>query len=190
MFYIKIWYINQLEDFIFRSKDIFDASFKFYFDDKYTVEYGSFTGLEKYMSGGRRQVNAKDFILDPPIEVDEKKPHINIFVIDEDLYLPGFNFVFAVTNPALAKIIISLFRLSRDYNLLNFVDEYKVKERLFKELMHELGHFIGLEHCDNPLCVMSFSQTLKDLDNKIPYPCEDCLEKISQVLEKIRKIDP
>ena len=190
MFYIKVWYIDKIEEFIFRNKDIFDASFKFYFDDKYTVEYESFTGLERYISSDRRQVNAKDLLLDPPAEVNKDKPYINIFIIDEDLYLPGFNFVFAVTNPALAKIAISLFRLSRDYSLLNPVDEYKVKERLFKELMHELGHFVGLEHCGNPLCVMSFSQTLKDLDNKIPYPCESCLEKISQVLEKFRKMDP
>lgn len=190
MFYIKIWYMEEIEDFIFGGKEIFDAAFKFYFDEKYTVEYRSFTGVERYMPLERRQVNAKDFLLDPPVKLNEKKPEVNIFIIDKDLFLPGFNFVFAVTNPALARIVISIFRLSRDYSLLNYVDEYKVRERLFKELMHELGHFIGLEHCNNSLCVMSFSQTLKDLDNKIPYPCEVCIEKLSSLLERVKKIDP
>ncbi len=190
MFYVKIWYVPELEELVAGGKDIFEAALKFYFDEKYSVEYSVFTGLERYIPPERRQVNAKDFLLDPPVELNKKKPQVNIFLIDRDLFLPGFNYVFAVTNPALARIVISLFRLSRDYNLVNYVGEYKVKERLFKELMHELGHFIGLEHCDNLLCVMSFSRTLKELDNKVPYPCETCLERISSILNRIRRMDP
>ena len=190
MFYIKIWYVPELEDVVAGAKDIFDAALKFYFDEKYSVVYRVFSGVDRYIPPDRMQVNAKDFILDPPVELDKKKPQVNIFLVNKDLFIPGFNFIFAVTNPALARIVISLFRLSRDYSLINFVGEYKTKERLFKELMHELGHFIGLEHCDNSLCVMSFSHTLKDLDNKVPYPCEICLEKISSVLSKIKSMDP
>ena len=187
---MKIWYTAHLEDMIIRNKDLFDAAFKFYFDDKYTAEYSVFEGIEKYIPQGRNQVNAKDFLLDPPIELNSNPPKVNIFIVDKDLYIPGFNYVFAVTNPALARIIISVFRLSRTYSLTELTDESTLRERLFKELMHELGHLVGLEHCDNKLCVMSFSRNLKELDEKIAWPCEACLEKLSDLLDRIKKLDP
>lgn len=188
--FFKIWYTPDIEDLVSGSKDIIEASLKFYFDDKFEVEYSFFEGLEKYIPRTRNQVNAKNFILEPPIDLSGNPPRVNIFIIDKDLFVPGFNYVFAVTNPALARIMISLFRLSRDYSLINYVDMETLRERLFKELMHELGHMIGLEHCENSLCVMAFSRTLRDLDNKVPYPCETCLEKISGSLSRIRKADP
>jgi predicted Zn-dependent protease len=179
-----------LEDVIVGNKDIIEASLKFYFDDKFSVEYMSFEGLDKYIPTGRRQIDAKKFILDPPVEISRNPPKINIFLVDRDVFVPGFNYVFAVTNPPLSRILISLFRLSREYSLKNLVDRSRLRERLFKELMHELGHLIGLEHCENKLCVMSFSRNLKELDEKIGWPCEDCIEKMSGLIDRIRELDP
>ncbi len=181
MYSIRVWYIDGLRELVELNREVFNAAFKFYFDDSYKVSFREFGGLDKYADSSGR-VNAKKLILDPPIDEGDKDS-IDIFLVDKDIYLPGFSYVFAVTHPPLSRIVISLFRLLRKYSLVEFEEESVVKERLFKEIMHELGHLTGLEHCDNKLCVMSFSKNLKELDAKVPYPCEKCIEK----LEKISK---
>ncbi len=178
---IRIWFVDGLEEYMESFKDVFNAAFKFYFDEAFNVSYYRLDGVDRYLDSSGR-INAKDLILDPP-DKSEDGGHIDIFLVDRDIYLPGFTYVFAVTHPPLSRIVISLFRLLRKYSLVEFEDESVVKERLFKEVMHELGHLVGLDHCDNKLCVMAFSKNLKELDSKVPYPCEVCIEK----LEKLSK---
>jgi len=38
--------------------------------------------------------------------------------------------------------------------------------RATKESVHELGHTYGLSHCEELACVMRFSNTLRDTDQK------------------------
>ena len=40
------------------------------------------------------------------------------------------------------------------------------RRRAATEAIHELGHTYGLGHCDNPRCVMWFSNTLSETDRK------------------------
>jgi archaemetzincin len=47
-----------------------------------------------------------------------------------------------------------------------------------KETLHELGHILGLEHCPNPRCVMSFSNSIYDVDRKEARFCEMCKKKL------------
>lgn len=92
---------------------------------------------------------------------------IKIFVIHKDLYYPGYKFLYgAALN---GKIIISDKRI---YNNKNFK----------KELLHEIGHALGLKHC-NRQCVMKPETSRKSIKDKSDDFCFLCRKKI----EKMKK---
>ncbi|MFQ6009605.1 MAG: archaemetzincin family Zn-dependent metalloprotease [Candidatus Aenigmatarchaeota archaeon] len=97
----------------------------------------------------------------------------SLFIIDQDIYYDGLNFVFGVEDPIHSSAIISLTRLKPEFygkgvNLLVLSD------RAVKEAVHEIGHHLGLGHCRHPFCVMAFSPSVEDVDNKQRYFCRDC----------------
>jgi len=80
-------------------------------------------------------------------------------VADVDLYVPQLNFVFGEGDPHRGVAVFSLARLRSP-------DEALFHRRSATEAIHELGHAYGLAHCDNPRCVMWFSNTLTESDRK------------------------
>jgi archaemetzincin len=46
-------------------------------------------------------------------------------------------------------------------------------ERALKEATHELGHTFGFTHCENPTCVMHFSNAIGDTDRKSAHFCRN-----------------
>jgi archaemetzincin len=80
-------------------------------------------------------------------------------VVDVDLYVPDLNFVFGEGDPRRRVAVFSLARLNSSKPDL-------VGRRAATEAIHELGHACGLSHCDDPRCVMWFSNTLAESDRK------------------------
>ncbi|MFX1597125.1 MAG: hypothetical protein ACFFBK_13800, partial [Promethearchaeota archaeon] len=54
--------------------------------------------------------------------------------------------------------------------------------RILKEAVHELGHTFTLQHCKN-FCIMRFSNSLADTDQKPPEYCASCLNKLKNFLK-------
>lgn len=70
--------------------------------------------------------------------------------------------------------IISTFRLKRG------VTKQKTLERLEKVALHEIGHNIGLEHCEyDKKCMMNDAKgTIKQVDAEKVWFCEKCKNQI------------
>jgi len=88
-----------------------------------------------------------------------KESSLSLWMVSDDIYVKGMNFVFGVAQPGKAAIL-SIHRLDS-------LDLIK------KEAIHELGHVFGLQHCTN-YCVMQFSNSLYEARMKPDRLCNKC----------------
>ena len=102
-----------------------------------------------------------------------------------DAYIEPLNFVFGLADPFKGVASVFLPRLKPEfYGFRPNIEKYF--ERLVKECMHELGHTFGLEHCHNRKCVMSFSNSIIDVDHKLAAFCSSCSLKLRNVGIQLR----
>ena len=90
-----------------------------------------------------------------------------------DLFVEELNFVFGVADAAGRACVVSIARLAADG------DEALLRARILKEIVHELGHTLGLKHCPDPRCVMHFSNSIFDTDRKSDAYCNGCLRRLA-----------
>ena len=96
-------------------------------------------------------------------------------VTASDLFVPGMNFVFGEARCPGPVAVISTSRLKTKTGETRLFNE-----RVLKEATHEIGHMFGLRHCDNRLCVMHFSESIEDTDEKKWTFCENCLTHLER----------
>ncbi len=104
---------------------------------------------------------------------------------DIDTYVPGLNFVFGQADPSSGVAAVYVKRLKTG---ARSVDTYL--ERLAKEALHEIGHLLGLGHCKNKSCVMSFSNHVGEVDAKNPLFCDRCVAHLEASGVKTRCVLP
>ena len=119
----------------------------------------------KFLDEKRNQVRG-DLLL----EALSRETRGFLAIITEDAFVPHLNFVFGVALPGVGAMV-STYRFWFDADLKVF------SMRLYKTIKHELGHFFGLAHCNNP-CVMRFSNSLFELDLKPSTYCNVCRGKL------------
>jgi len=93
--------------------------------------------------------------------------HHAVGLTGRDFYAPPLNFVFGLAIREIGAAIVSWRRLMDE-------DEEVFIARIAKEVIHEVGHLEGLNHCQNSICVMWFSNTLSETDRKKPESCAVC----------------
>ena len=129
-----------------------------------------------YAFNKKRNQYLSTVILNSVLEQKEYTPYEKILgIVDHDLYVPELNFVFGEAGQKAA--VISLTRLRQEFYHLP-QDQNLFYKRVLTEAVHELGHTYGLRHCENPRCVMFFSNTLMDTDRKGSDFCPDCKSKL------------
>ena len=101
-------------------------------------------------------------------------------IVDEDIYAGNLNFVFGQAEAIGGRAcLVSTRRLYQSfYNLPENPTLFLM--RLLKEVAHEIGHLLGLAHCHNKTCAMTYSENISGVDFKRGQFCSVCKEKMKE----------
>jgi archaemetzincin len=94
-------------------------------------------------------------------------------ITKEDLYTEGLNFIFGQAKMKGRVAIVSIARLDPTF-WHQPKDNELMEKRTVKECIHEIGHTLGLGHCNKKGCVMTFSNTVGEVDRKTKFLCDMC----------------
>jgi archaemetzincin len=130
----------------------------------------------------RQQMYSGDFLqaladIPPPAPAAEP-PSIRLGLSGADLFIPQLNFVFGEADAARRVAVVSICRLRPEF-YGDPPDLELFRLRLLKEAIHELGHVFGLAHCRNAYCIMHFSSSIAETDQKGPGFCQECQVKLA-----------
>jgi len=104
-----------------------------------------------------------------------------LLVVNQDLFRNGNSFVFGLARQQVGAAVVSTARLGNEYYGRQNNDDDLI-DRITKEGAHEIGHLLGLDHCENRECIMFRPDTLDELDRKKKMLCPICREHLTVIL--------
>ncbi|MGB9697698.1 MAG: archaemetzincin family Zn-dependent metalloprotease [Ignavibacteria bacterium] len=107
-----------------------------------------------------------------------------ILLIDLDIYVPALTYIFGEAELGGEAAIISITRLKPEF-YMNQPDPALFFQRIQKEVLHELGHNLGLYHCIDWDCVMHSSNNIDEVDLKGSDYCRKCRQIINRDIVKV-----
>jgi archaemetzincin len=111
-----------------------------------------------------------------------RDPHERLVaIVDVDLFIPVLTFVFGQAQLGGVAALVSSHRLANPFYGLSS-DPRLLRERIEKEVVHELGHVFGLYHCHQFECVMRSSTYVEEIDLKRVAFCEDCDARLMEAV--------
>ncbi len=137
------------------------------------IDYRQLEPTLKAYDWKRKQYVASKLLMD----LGRVNNALTVYLVEADAYEGNLNFVFGLAMPLKGIAGVFLRRLRNEFYGWS-PDEEKFMQRVEKEVLHEVGHLLGLEHCPNPKCVMSFSNSIYDVDFKEARFCNLCKLKI------------
>jgi archaemetzincin len=137
--------------------------------------------IESAYSGERSQYFSTKLIADAIPKTAALDGKI-ILLVDFDLYVPVFTFVFGEAQLRGKISIVSSCRLHEEFYTGKTDDELFMK-RTMKEILHELGHNFGLLHCKDWDCVMHSSAAIEQVDIKGDFYCSNCIAQVPDFSE-------
>ena len=96
-----------------------------------------------------------------------------------DLYTGRYFFIFGLARIQGTPAVISIARLGTP-------DPERLRDRVAKEAIHEIGHTLGADNCPNRGCVMAFSDSIEGVDGKTRMFCGRCRPTIEFTLKRLR----
>lgn len=155
---------KKLDIFYSRDRDAAEIAMQALYDEYREILEPAIAGLleldKECFSEDRNQYNA-DLLLSKM-----KQKDLFLWIVHEDLYSDNLNFVFGCAVP-FKGAVLSTFRL-------------RSRDLIEKEAIHEIGHVLGLDHCNNR-CVMMFSNSLYEALLKPRSLCSFCKEKLREL---------
>ena len=98
-----------------------------------------------------------------------------------DLYIPILKYVFGEAQMGGPCALVSYHRLHQEFYGLER-DVALLNQRLLKECVHELGHTLGLHHCQDYRCAMASAHAVEWIDLRENAFCESCRSKAESFL--------
>lgn len=96
-----------------------------------------------------------------------------VAITDEDLFTPTTDFIYSSSDKLAGVAIVSTQRLKPEYYGLPQSIEV-LRNRTLKKTIHEIGHILGLDNCDDSNCIMYSSKEVSDIDIQSDRFCQRC----------------
>jgi len=128
--------------------------------------------IEQTYSAQRRQYYSTKII--ETVKNSDPEPEGFILILtDMDLFVPVLTHIYGEAELNGRFSIVSVCRLHEEFYTSE--SNYSLLlERSYKEIIHELGHNIGLKHCKDWRCVMHSSSGIEEVDIKGSIFCDEC----------------